>query len=89
MLPLLETPNYVLWCFLNDCVVVSTAVLGNYFGSSTVKMGGQYLSTWALLCLLFLLFVKNCFSIIIPCWTRKPHYHFSSGRQFMIVAVLQ
>lgn len=75
--------------FLNDGVVISTAVLGNYFGSSTAKMGGAYLYTCAVLCLLFLLHMKSCFSMITPCWARNPHYHFSSRRQFIIVAVFQ
>lgn len=75
--------------FFNEYVVVSTAVLGNCFGASAEKMGGEYFCTGIILRLLFLLFVKNCFSMIASFWARKPHYHFSDGRQIMIIAMLQ
>lgn len=74
---------------LNEYMVVSTAVLGNYFGASAEMMGSEYFCTCTLLRLLFLLLVKNCFSMIASFWARKPHYDFPAGRQIMIIAMLQ
>lgn len=56
--------GFVCLDFFNEYMVVSTAGLGNYFGTTAEKMGGDYLCRGAVLRLLFLLFVKNCFSMI-------------------------
>lgn len=69
-------------------MAVSKAVSGDFFDASAENMGGEYFCTGTLLCLLFLLFVKNCFSMIASLWARKPYYHFSAGRQ-IIIAMLQ
>lgn len=77
-----------LYFFFNEHMIVSTAVSRNYLGASAEKMGGEYFCTCALLHLLFVLFVKNCFSVIASFWVRKPHYHYSAGRQIMVIALL-
>lgn len=61
----------MVWFFFDEYMFANRALLGNCFGASAGKMGGEYFCRGTLLLLLFLVFTKNYFSVLASFWARN------------------